>query len=281
MYKRFVCLLSALLAVVLASCVGAPIAEVAESTSTPIVFGCPIPERQYKMIVVLFDPGAARARPLTNVNGDKTEDILGFLIDILPETMNTGDQISIFQLGYRAYETARVARVYTYDTYASVAPSWFATETFCESGRIPKGFDRGRNGSDAANSVRERLQAQITNYSPLNSRGEEPYASDVVYDGLWHASLDFKADCPDYDTCLLLIVDDLRTWPGVDPRDYEVNLAGIDVLVVIPDCENINTKGCVIRRDYWNKEFARFGAQKVNYVTGDIVDRAIVKHIKR
>lgn len=228
------------------------------------------------MIVVLFDPTAASDA----VDVRAASDILGFIMETIPRIMDQGDQLSIFQLGYRTYEAARVARV-----MVPYGKEWWEGSTFpieeraCAPEGALLGFDKGQDGSDLARTISYMLNRQLVYHDPNNSRGESPYSKDVVYEGLWHATLDFNADCSKYQHCFLIVIDDLTTWTKVAPKNVSIDLSNVQVFIVMPGCENINSYECVVRQEYWNWEFAEFGAKTVRYFAGTALNGELLEFL--
>jgi hypothetical protein len=64
-----------------------------------------------KLIVILFDPNSTKGQKvLEYTNGSKTGNILEFLDHLLPEILGPGDEVSLFTLGFRSYNAARLDR---------------------------------------------------------------------------------------------------------------------------------------------------------------------------
>jgi hypothetical protein len=111
---------------------------------------------------------------------------------------------------------------------------------------------------------------------------ETPFAKDVLYEGLGHASIDFKAQCPLYDRCVLLIIDDLIDWRNTasdnqipDYIDFDLN--GVETIVVIPNCRDINSPSCTRLQDLWTDEFISFGAKNpIKYLNGDRLEERLL-----
>ncbi|MBK9006003.1 MAG: hypothetical protein IPM31_03330 [Anaerolineae bacterium] len=75
-------------------------------------------------IVVLFDPNTTDAATLEYLSGDKTGDALDYIGNVLPKILGTGSQFSIFSLGFRSYEAAKLDR---YSSKITNAPELVAT----------------------------------------------------------------------------------------------------------------------------------------------------------
>lgn len=67
-----------------------------------------------RMIVILYKPQSLGAQNLQLKDGGTAQDIPSFVKRIIPKIMEPGDQTSVFQLGYKRYEDARVTRLYSY-----------------------------------------------------------------------------------------------------------------------------------------------------------------------
>ena len=67
-----------------------------------------------RMVIILFKSESNGSQDLELSNGERAQDIPSFVNRIIPEIMGPGDQTSIFQLGYKKYENARVTRLFSY-----------------------------------------------------------------------------------------------------------------------------------------------------------------------
>lgn len=108
-----------------------------------------------------------------------------------------------------------------------------------------------------------------------------PYLPDVVYDGLGHATIDFIAGCSQYERCVLLIIDDLRTWGLDNPNNLTIDLTGVEVFTLMPDCRDINQPSCVQLQEYWTREFERYGATGVEYINGERAEFNLREFLRR
>lgn len=135
----------------------------------------------------------------------------------------------------------------------------------------------------------ERLRATQTLQPPVVSTrsGVEmqatptPYSRQSVYHGLWHANIDFNADCKKYDRCILLILDDLRTWATDNPNGHPFNFEGVEIYALMPDCRDINQPSCVELQEYWTQELLRYGALSVNYFNGERAEFKLNEMLRR
>jgi len=66
--------------------------------------------------VILFDPSATGSQNLELSDGTHATGVFAFVSRIAPQLMRAGDQVSIFQEGYKDYANARVSRLYSYAT---------------------------------------------------------------------------------------------------------------------------------------------------------------------
>jgi len=139
------------------------------------------------------------------------------------------------------------------------ATSWEFTEA----------VERDRIGEDAqATSETYRTQGE------LNSSGayvNGVYMYDTAYFGLEHATLDFNHYCSSFGKCVLIIIDDLRNgWVGEYEDQSQFYLSGIQVLVSMPNCKDINQPSCIEKQTYWDGVFERAGVtMPVTYVNGE------------
>lgn len=84
-----------------------------------------------KLIVILFDPNSTMGRKvLEYADGSKTMDILEFLDHLLPNILGPGDQVSLFSLGFRSYNAARLDR---YISKISDSPHIVSTPSYPET----------------------------------------------------------------------------------------------------------------------------------------------------
>ncbi|HRN51085.1 MAG TPA: hypothetical protein PLC52_09440 [Anaerolineales bacterium] len=113
------------------------------------------------------------------------------------------------------------------------------------------------------------LQPRGSSDVVVASANPTPYLLDVVYDGLYHATIDFKAECLNYDRCILIIVDDLNTWGTDNPNNLDIDLTGVEIFALMPNCRDINQPSCVSLQEYWTDEFLRYGAAGVQYLNGE------------
>jgi len=114
---------------------------------------------------------------------------------------------------------------------------------------------------------------------------ETPFAKDALYEGLSHASIDFKFLCVQYDKCTLVIFDDVIDWRNTGPDskipDYlDFNLKNVQVIVVIPTCRELNSPSCTGIQNLWKDKFILFGAKNpITYLNGDQLEEHLFQLI--
>ena len=97
-----------------------------------------------------------------------------------------------------------------------------------------------------------------------NNRGdyEIPFSNaELYYGGLYYglnfATTIFRA-CEQYDECVLLIIDDLQFYNS--HLNTLIDLNGVKMYVVMPNCKDIDQPNCMELREYWDNEFKQYGA---------------------
>ena len=129
-----------------------------------------------RLIVVLYDPRTTENRDLELTNGEKTQDIPYFITRIIPMLMRPSDQVSIFQLGYSSYDSARVTRLYSYTTAPQLynTPSPRETLTPLPPTTIPSpGFQ--------AVATQNFVRTQLTARASTEAAAEAKYSCEVNY----------------------------------------------------------------------------------------------------
>lgn len=283
-------------------------------------------------IVVLFDKNSTENQQvLEDLDGQKTGDVVGFIDKLLPQVLGSGDEYSIFQLGFRTYEGARYDR---YSAQISNAPDIFPTPqshqtlTPVATPRLGEGTpglviiqQKNHYGTAIAQQYATstqlafedlcKISAYATAYQSTNVAWtvtnqaisteiatniaenttstpviiETPFAGQVLYEGLSHASIDFESQCSQYDRCILLIIDDLIDWrntqPGNEIPDYlDFNLKAVEVIVVLPNCRDLQQPSCTRIKDLWTDEFILFGAKNpIVYLNGDRLEERLLQLI--
>lgn len=126
-------LLLAFIAIFVSSCKTPSISEITGVTPTPITPSptpkvCP-PDTNLEnldgldvtptFIIVLFDANSEFIKPMEYSAGETTQSIMDFVSVVLPKTLGPGSQYSLFSLGFRHYEAAKLDR---YSSKISEAP---------------------------------------------------------------------------------------------------------------------------------------------------------------
>lgn len=89
-----------------------------------------------------------------------------------------------------------------------------------------------------------------------------------LYYGLYYASVDIKADCAKYDVCDLIIIDDLHYYNKHNIDHFPIDLTGVNVYSIMPDCRDINQPDCSALQSFWTTEFQSYGASKIVFWNG-------------
>jgi len=127
----------------------------------------------------------------------------------------------------------------------------------------------------------------LENFSKNGTVLERPYKNEEldyggVYYGLNFASTVFQNNCSQYTNCILLVVDDLHVWRKHNPDNLTINLSGVKVYVIMPDCRDIDQPSCTALQEYWDNEFKQFGVNdKPIYWNGIRVESNLLKDIGR
>ncbi len=286
------------------------------SLSTPSEWGAT------QLIVILYDP---RPRTIGDQyleleTKEKIRDIPSFVDTIVPHLIQPGGQVSIFQLGYSSYDSARVARLYSYisvpqlyntpslpqtltplpSPVVTLTPGFgyvatkqaetkqaigrAAVETANAAGyacgvsywnTVVKLTATAWNGTATAeiNDAEKNFATEITNHDKGLGVIETPFRTDElyyggVYYGLSFASIVFQAECKNYSKCTLIIIDDLQVYREYNPDNLFINLSGVDIYAILPNCRDIDQPSCMKLREYWSPEFKKYGAEKVVYWNG-------------
>ncbi|MBI3173211.1 MAG: hypothetical protein HYZ25_05795 [Chloroflexi bacterium] len=283
----------------------------------------------HTFIVVLYDPFLATDH-LELLNGQIASNALDFTETFLPKVLGPGDQYSIFSLGYRGYEAAKLDRYtskildapkivetpFLYSTltpiptptqsdavlanqvaknqYVAAVDAQKATETQLafEYNCEVMNYEDSYKVTATQWSVTKQAEAnEISTQIGLakEERGntvsvlETPFVINNVYEGLSHVTVDFESQCKNYDRCILIIIDDLVDWrnagPGNKIPDLPINLKGVDVIAVMPQCVDIIQPSCVNTQNLWTDEILAFGANTVEYHNGDDLEEFLVNFI--
>lgn len=261
-------------------------------------------ETKKTLYIILFDPLLASETPIEYQDGNAATNSYEFVEGLSTKLLNPGSQVSVFQLGFRAYENARYIRLVSnlevpplYNT-PSIASTFTPIPVVIETdlndrGRIAATNAAAKTQTSVAvtstsvyynylcdiNNWNDTIGSTATHFKGMEDQeiasvateivksksvipNETPYSSDVVFDGLYHATLDLTDSCPGYDECVLIIIDDLKTWTleNMLCKDCDIDLSGLDkILVVMPNCRDINQPTCKTLQAFWNGQFIEYG----------------------
>jgi len=115
-------------------------------------------------------------------------------------------------------------------------------------------------------TISGKAATEISNFKQGNGGGKASHPSYELYDGLVNAASDIgdsTTGCQNYNSCTLVIIDDLLPWvdnpPTNPPTNLQIDLSQVSNLyVIMPNCESINQPSCKTFQNYWNDEFKRF-----------------------
>jgi hypothetical protein len=130
-------------------------------------------------------------------------------------------------------------------------------------------------------NIGNKIIDEVDQFEKTGESTETPYTNDDVYDGLAHASIDIATGCKSYDICTLLIFDDLHTWAPNNPNNLKIDLTGVNLYVIMPNCKDINQPSCTKTQTYWNAEFKKYGANEPKYMNGIHLESELLKAIGR
>lgn len=146
-------------------------------------------------------------------------------------------------------------------TYKMTATAWSVTQQ-AEANEIATQIFVAQDGR------KERLQMI-----------ETPFAGDNVYEGLAHVTVDFESQCANYENCFLIIFDDLVDWRPETPDYLHINLEGVDVITVLPQCEDIIQPTCKRVQDQWGPMFESYKAKSIKYYNGERLEEFLIAEI--
>lgn len=107
---------------------------------------------------------------------------------------------------------------------------------------------------------------------------ETPFAGENVYEGLAHVTIDFENQCKNYNRCVLIVFDNLEDWRIKTPDYLHVNFEGVDVISVLPQCEDIIQPSCKEIQNLWNPQFLTLQAKSVEYYNGDRLEENLINY---
>jgi hypothetical protein len=98
-----------------------------------------------------------------------------------------------------------------------------------------------------------------------------PYDENEVYNGLSHATTLFKSQCSHYSRCVLLIISSMQDhragYKGMID-EYGIDLSNVEIITVLPNCEDIFQPSCKPIEDIWTGEFQQAHAKSNTFVNG-------------
>jgi len=277
-------------------------------------------------IIILFDPDSTNGATLEYLTTESTSDVMDFIGIFLPKVLGAGSQYSIFSLGFRTYEAAKLDR-YTSkimrapeivatpvphstltpvstptlsgavlqrqeskNQYNATVTAQYATATQLafEDNCQKAVYDSMHKATATQWSVTEQAEAmeiatqvEMARINRENNSAviETPFASNNVYEGLSHVTVDFEYQCENYERCILLIFDDLTDWRGETPDYLHINLQNVEVVSVIPQCEDIIQPSCRSIQDKWLPLFESYGVKSVEYHNGARLEEFLLNYI--
>lgn len=327
-----------LVSLILASCQFPNASELTGITPTPIT-PSPTPricpdvnlenldklEITPSFIVVLFDPKITDEPTLEYLSGDKTADAMDFMSVVLPKILGAGSQYSLFSLGFRTYEAAKLDR---YSSKISEAPELIATpvpyltltpvptptlsgavlqhqeaknqynatvtaqyatatqlafEDICHKStydEVYKATATQWSVTQQAEAIEIATQIEIAKIERENKIAiiETPFAKNNVFEGLSHVTIDFEDQCKNYQRCVLLIFDDLTDWRSETPDYLNIKLENVEIVSIIPQCEDIIQPSCVAIQDKWTPLFESYGIKSVEYYNGERLEFELLNY---
>lgn len=277
-------------------------------------------------IIVLFDANSNFVKPMEYLSGDTTQNTMEFVSAVLPKALGPGSQYSLFSLGFRHYEAAKLDR---YSSKISEAPEIVPTPQAHETlTPIPSPTksdvvlenQAGKNHFEATVEAQNATATQaafeddcaivaydeiykltatawsVTQQAEANEIGtqisvaqaerteriqilETPFASENVYEGLSHVTVDFESQCSNYKHCILMIFDNLEDWRPITPDYLHINLEGVDVISVLPQCDDIIQPSCVQVQDKWKPLFESYKAKSLQYYNGERLEEYLTSYL--
>ncbi|MCZ2127652.1 MAG: hypothetical protein LC099_07745 [Anaerolineales bacterium] len=139
-------------------------------------------------------------------------------------------------------------------------------------------------------NLNSKLKADFDQFLQNMNAIEEPFRTNElyyggVYNGLSFATRVFQSDgtgCAKYTTCTLIIIDDLETWKPNNPDNLNIDLHGVNIYAILPNCWDMDTTACKNTRSYWDSEFKEFGASVTpTYWNGERAEINLLNEIGR
>lgn len=138
--------------------------------------------------------------------------------------------------------------------------------------------------------LNSRLNADFDRFLKNSEELEVPFKTNElyyggVYDGLSFVTRIFQSDgagCDKYTSCTLIIIDDLHVWERNNPNNLSIELGGVDIYIIMPNCRDVDNTSCQESITYWNAEFENFGvATPPKYWNGDRAEINLLEAIRR
>lgn len=138
--------------------------------------------------------------------------------------------------------------------------------------------------SDIKNVMDSEFELYDTN-EKVRDR-EEPYRTNElyyggVYYGLSFATLVFGDRCKLDSECILIIVDDLEVYGKNNPDNLKIDLQGVTVIAMMPNCRYVDEPECMLLQQYWSEEFVKYGVQETIYANGIRAESNILNFVER
>jgi hypothetical protein len=134
----------------------------------------------------------------------------------------------------------------------------------------------------------EKMDNEFESYRSEEKKRDrsEPYrTNELYYGGLYYglsfASTVFGEKCSAEVDCVLIIIDDLRVYGKNNPDSLQINLTGVDVIAIMPNCRYIDQPDCEKTTQYWDSEFNGFGVSKTEYWNGIRAEINIKNFLRR
>lgn len=136
-------------------------------------------------VVVLFDEEITKSFPLVYENGQTESEIYVFLSNVLPSVLGPGSEYSLFRLGYRSYEEAKIIR----DASRIVsAPELVSTPAPLESlTAIPTPAESGVVMADVI-ATKEYATQVAQQYATATQMAIDYQCQQTTYEGLYRAT---------------------------------------------------------------------------------------------
>ena len=147
------------------------------------------------------------------------------------------------------------------DNYEATAIPWEVTRT-----------------ADRANFLKEfttENQNFLSGIDPL----ETELGRRVLLDGLSHVTVDIGNTCEEFSRCVLVIVDEFEDYREKVPDYMNVNLVNVEIIGIMPHCEDIYQPNCLERQEIWKQFFSSFEATSVVFTNGENLEEFLKLYI--